>query len=264
MFQGIRVYKAKRYIEKSIVLPSQVRRNIEYMCAKGENYTLNGASIILAELLGVLLGLRRSEHFASAETNPDRTSLLCFRNLAWVKWDLADMTNMPNIPLWAEKLEVYETFRIRLCYTKHKRHRVAHEVVAGPGYRVMNLVRWIKVVVKLRLRHKERLFADSPILVRVSKGRIVPMTASFMSRMDKNYASILQRGKATIHSRRRGFATAAVRCGIHMARISTAMRHSRGVTMQYVELPIADKALITTSLAVHSYKETWEISKSQT
>ena len=28
--------------------------------------------------------------------------------------------------------------------------------------------------------------------------------------------------------------------------------------MQYVELPIADKALITTTLAVNSYKETWE------
>ena len=102
------------------------------------------------------------------------------------------MTDIPDIPLWAEKLGVYETFRIRLSYTKHKRHRIAHEVVAGLGYRVMNLVRWIKVVVKLHLRHKERLSADSPILVRVSKGRIVPMTANFMSRMGKNYASILQ------------------------------------------------------------------------
>ena len=151
-----------------------------------------------------------------------------------------------------------EMFKIRLCYTKHKRHRVAHEVVAGPGYRAMNLVRWIKVVVRLRLRHKERLTADSPLLVRVNKGKIVPMTACFMSRMDRRYAPILQWGGATIHSRRRGFATTAVRCGLHMAKISIAMRHSQGITMQYVALPLADKALITTRLAIHSYNESWQ------
>ena len=65
-------------------------------------------------------------------------------------------------------------------------------MVAGPGHRMMNLVRWIKVVVKLRLKHKEKLTADSPLLVRVNKGKIVPMTANFMSRMDKKYAPILQ------------------------------------------------------------------------
>ena len=144
-----------------------------------------------------------------------------------------------------------EVFKIRLCYTKHKRHRVAHEVIAGPGYRMMNVIRWIKVVVKLRLRYKERLTADSPLLVRVSRGKIVPMTASFMARMDMKYAPVLQWGSATIHSRCRGFATAAVRCELNMAKISIAMRHSRGITMQYVALPLADKAVFTTRLAVH-------------
>ena len=81
------------------------------------------------------------------------------------------------------------------------------------------------------------------------------MTGDFMSLMDKQYAPVLKWGKATIHSRRRGFATAAVRCGLHMAKISIAMRHSQGITMQYVALPLADKAAITTRLAIHAYSE---------
>ena len=72
----------------------------------------------------------------------------------------------------------------------------------------------------------ERLTTNSPLLVRERKGKIVPMTGDFMSRMDKLYVPILKWGKATIHSRRRGFVTAAVRCGLHMAKISIAMRHS--------------------------------------
>ena len=80
------------------------------------------------------------------------------------------------------------------------------------------------------------------------------MTGEFMPRMDKKYAPILQWGNATIHSRRRGFATAAVRCGLHMAKITIAMRHSQGVTMQYVAFSLADKAATTTRLAVQAYK----------
>jgi len=38
-----------------------------------------------------------------------------------------------------------------------------------------------------------------------------------------------------------------------MAAITIAMRHSQGVTMQYISLPLADKAAITTRLAIHSY-----------
>ena len=255
MFRGIRVYKGRCFKEKTAVLPSQVRKKVEYMCSRGEHYSLDGASIILAELLGVLLGLRRSEHFASSEGNPDPTTLLCFRNLAGSTWDLANIKETPAIPQWAENLNMNEIIKVRLCYTKHKRHRVAHQVVAGPGYRKMHLIRWIKVIVRLRLRHKEELTTDSPLLVRLNKGKIVPMTASFMARMDRIYAPALQWGKATIHSRRRGFATAAVRCGLHMAKITIAMRHSRGVTEQYVALTLADKAAITTRLAIHSYTE---------
>ena len=238
-------------------MPSQVREKIEYMIKKGEHYTLNGANIILAELCGVLLGLRRSEHFASSENRPNQATLLCFRNLAGAEWDLADFKSPLQIPSWASKLSDDEIFKVRLCYTKHQRHRVEHEVIAGPGHKLMNLVRWIKVVVRLRVLRKEKLTMDSPLLVRERRGKIVPMTGEFMSRMDKKYAPILKWGQATIHSRRRGFATAAVRCGLYMAKISIAMRHSQGITMQYVALPLADKASITTRLAVHAYKDVW-------
>ena len=97
MYRGIKVYKGQSYKEKTTILPSQVRKKIDYMMSKGEHYTLDGASIILAELCGVLLGLRRSEHFASAESKPNQTTLLCFRNLAGASWDLADCPRRCNI-----------------------------------------------------------------------------------------------------------------------------------------------------------------------
>ena len=106
----------------------------------------------------------------------------------------------------------------------------------------------------LRVRHSEAITVDSPLLVRIKKGKLVPMTGSFMARMDKVYGPMLEWGKATIHSRRRGFATAAVRSGLHMAVITIAMR-SQGVTMQYVALTTSEKAAITTRLAVEAYKE---------
>ena len=118
----------------------------------------------------------------------------------------------------------------------------------------MSLVRWIKVVVKLRLSVGEQMTVNSPLLVREKQKKLVPMTGAFMSRMDKTYGPVLKWGTATIHSRRRGFATAAVRSGLHMATISIAMRHSQGVTLQYVSLTIADKAAITTRLAIDAYK----------
>lgn len=92
MHNGIRVYKGQTLAEKTAILPSQVRKKIQYMSQRGEHCTINGASIILAELCGVLLGLRRAEHFASRERNPNMTTLLCFRNLAGSRWDLGDCT----------------------------------------------------------------------------------------------------------------------------------------------------------------------------
>ena len=142
---------------------------------------------------------------------------------------------------------------MQLCYTKHQRHRVAHAVIAGPGYKLQSLVRWIKVVVRLRMHKKEKLKIDSPLLVRERRGKIVPMTGIFMSRMDTLYVPILRWGKATIHSRRRGFAPATVHCRLHMVKISIVMRHSQGITLQYVALPLAYKAAITTRLAVQAY-----------
>ena len=82
----------------------------------------------------------------------------------------------------------------------------------------------------------------------------IKTTGAFMTAMDRIYAPKLGWFKATIHSRRRGFATAIVRCGIHMASITIAMRHSQGVTMQYVAFSIAEKASVTTRLAVAAYE----------
>ena len=143
--------------------------------------------------------------------------------------------------------------KVRLCYTKHQRHRVAHEVVAGPGYRHMSIGLWLKIVVKLRVKLGEKLTPESPILVRMKGSGVVPMTGEFMATRDKIYAPSLGWHKATIHSRRRGFATAAVKSGIHMAKITIAMRHSQGVTMQYIALSLEEKASITTRLAIASY-----------
>ena len=105
------------------------------------------------------------------------------------------------------------------------------------------------------MRLKEKLTVDSPLLVRLRQGKVVPMTGAYMASMDKIYSPVLGWHKATIHSRRRGFATAAVRSGIHMAYITIAMRHSQGVTMQYVALGLAEKASITTRLAIAAYRE---------
>ena len=46
MFKGIEVYKGRIFAEKSAVLPSQVRKKVEYMVARKEHYTIDGASII--------------------------------------------------------------------------------------------------------------------------------------------------------------------------------------------------------------------------
>ena len=73
----------------------------------------------------------------------------------------------------------------------HQRHRVAHEVIAGPGYRHMSFVKWLKVVVKLRVRRKEKLTVNSPLLVRIRHNKVVPMTGAFMTSMDKIFAPVL-------------------------------------------------------------------------
>ena len=117
----------------------------------------------------------------------------------------------------------------------------------------MSIVLWLQIVVKLRLQRGEKLAPESPILVRKKGNVAVPMTADFMRKKDTVYTPILRWPKATIHSRRRGFATAAVKSGVHMANITIAMRHSQGVTMQYIALSLEEKATITTRLAIAAY-----------
>ena len=223
------------------------------MIARGEHQTVNGASLIFS---GAPWGLARLKTIrALRERNPNTTTLLCFRNLAGAKWDLADTTVNHHLETWAGTLASDEIIKVRLCYSKHQRHRVAHEVIAGPGYRRMSIVLWLKIVVKLRLNFGERLTVNSPRLVRLNRTEIVPMTGNFMSRMDKRYVPILGWYKATLHSRRRGFATAAVRSGVHMANITITMRHPQGVTMRYVSLTFEEKAAITTRLAIAAYSD---------
>ena len=101
---------------------------------------------LFAELCGVPLGLRRSEHFASAERHPNLTTLLCFKNLAGTTYDLSDTRRTWDLAHWAKGLCTGEIFRVRLSYTKHQRQRVAHEVVAGLGYQLMSFVLWINII----------------------------------------------------------------------------------------------------------------------
>ena len=99
-----------------------------------------------------------------------------------------------------------------------------------------------------------KLTVTSPILVPMNRKKLVPMTGDFMRGMDKIYAPRLGWQKATLHRRRRGFATAAVKSVIHMANITIAMRHSQGVNLQYVSLSIEENEIITTRLAIAAYK----------
>ena len=44
-----------------------------------------------------------------------------------------------NGSVFYTKLRMDENIRVRLCLIKHQRHRVAHEVIAGPGYKSCHL-----------------------------------------------------------------------------------------------------------------------------
>ena len=65
----------------------------------------------------------------------------------------------------------------------------------------MSFILWLKIVVKLRVKLGETLTVQSPLLVRLNKGALVPMTGAFMARMDERYAPALGWYKATIRSR---------------------------------------------------------------
>ena len=147
MFNGIKVYKGTTLAAKVAILPAQVRVKIDWLM-KQEGAAIDNASIILADLCGVLLGLRRSEFLAAVAKTPNRMTLLCLRDLSSFDWDLADLTRDWDIAAWAVKLTAHEIIKIRLCYTKHQRHRVAHEVIAGPGHRLMSFVFWLKMVAR--------------------------------------------------------------------------------------------------------------------
>ena len=84
MYKGVLVYKGTSLAEKTAILPTQVRKKIEFIIKESSHLSIDSVSIFLADICGVLLGLRRSEFLASAEKKPDRTTLLCFRNLAGV------------------------------------------------------------------------------------------------------------------------------------------------------------------------------------
>ena len=191
MFKGIQVYKGTRLADKVAILPSQVRKKIVYMMQQRDRGTIDYASVILADICGVLLGLRRSEFLAARENKPNATTLLCFQNLAGDSWDLADGARNWDIHAWAKRLRLDEVIRVRLCYAKHQRHRVAHQVIAGPGHKLMSFNFWIKIIVNMRIKLGEKITVKSPLLVRRVREKMVPLTGSFIARMDKIYAPTL-------------------------------------------------------------------------
>ena len=81
MFKGIEIYKGRSFAEKIAVMPSQVRAKIQYMVTRGEHLTVTGASIILAELCGVLLGLRHSNILHLLRGSPTRQHYYVFVTL---------------------------------------------------------------------------------------------------------------------------------------------------------------------------------------
>ena len=78
---------------------------------------------------------------------------------------------------------------------------MAHEVYAGPRFRLMSLVLWLNIGVKLRLQIGELLTVNSPLLVRMSKGKLVPMTGGSMAQMDKIYSPTLGVGTRPCRSK---------------------------------------------------------------
>ena len=91
---------------------------------------------------------------------------------------------------WARSIYNDEIFRVRLCYSNHQRYRVAHEEISGHSFKLMSLARWIKMAVALRNRYSEAITVDSPLLVWMNRGRLVPTTGTFMARMDKVYGPV--------------------------------------------------------------------------
>ena len=55
----------------------------------------------------------------------------------------------------------------------------------------MSFILWLKIGVKLRVKLGETLSSSSPLLVRMSRGQLVPMTGVYMARMDQYYAPAL-------------------------------------------------------------------------
>ena len=82
MYKVIQVYKGTKLAEKVAILSSKVRKKIVNMLEQREKGSIDYASLILADICGVLLGLRRSEFLADVEKKPNHMTLLCFQNLA--------------------------------------------------------------------------------------------------------------------------------------------------------------------------------------
>ena len=106
----------------------------------------------------------------------------------------------------------------------------------------------------LRVRYGEKLTVNCPILVRINRKKLVPITGDSMRKIDKIYAPRVGWRKVTLPNRRRVFSTAAVKSGIHMANITIAMRHSQEVATQYVSLSNEGKVIMTTRLAIAAYE----------
>ena len=82
MYKGIQVYKGTKLADKVAILPSQVRKKIVFMLGQRDKSKINYASLILADIYGVFAWAEALRIFTARQKNPDRTTLLCFQNLA--------------------------------------------------------------------------------------------------------------------------------------------------------------------------------------
>ena len=80
MYKSIKVYKGRFFAVMSVVLLRFAAKSSTWLGRGREHLTIYGVSMILSELYGVLVGLRRFEFLATAKHNHNGTTLLCLRN----------------------------------------------------------------------------------------------------------------------------------------------------------------------------------------
>ena len=216
----------------------------------------------MAECLGNQGGLRNSEMFHKSEDPKQKHHrALKIGSLSGrcksVTFDFTvGVATHEEILEWARDLDP-DTAILKwdLFYTKHNRTRLSHEVVTGPGFRALSVTLWLKKSLIRRAAMGEKFSTSSAILVRVKGEVLVPMTAKWRELRDKILEGFIGWVKEGItwHSRRRGFATDAIRAGVPSAIVKLCMRHRIDVTEGYICLPDSVKAAVSAKIAKLGY-----------